>query len=344
MATVKAPVIRLGAGASLGGAQLFSSDSPWNRDVSADPIDPRSAELTALLGHDEYSLGSVVGLHPEFGSGLWKGARIGLPYQVVSEAQPFAPVVAITYPLESDHGPMPIPPTVVVEGMGSTRSGIDRHVIVLQRDASRPNGLGRLYELYAAEKTTVLYKARSRTVWACANAAVWDLNGPGWGERPLGWTSADAAGLPIFPGLVRYDEVASGEIRHALRFTATHTRKAFVPPATHYASWFTADNPPGPSIVSLLGCAAAEAADRLPPMGMRVRLRASFDVAPFPKTVQVILRCLQRYGMILADNGGGLFITGSPDPRWNDDELATMGEVKAGDLEVVQMGTATAEV
>lgn len=343
------PLVKLGIGASLAGNRPFADDSPWNTAVDQEPVDPRSDELIALLAHDEYAdtPDHVVGLRAEFGSSLWKGATIGLPYQVVGEAQKPLPILPLaSYADESDQGLWPIPITAPVEGAGSNgKTGIDRHVIVLQRDPGAPNGLGRLYELYKAQLATVTFEGKARQVWCCYNAASWDLNGQGCGERPAGWTSADAAGLPIFPGLARYDEVAAGAVRHALRFTATHTRRAYAHPASHFASSFTAENPPDPNvprpIKDLLGCPAAEIADRLPPMGLRVRLRAGFDVGRFPRPVQVILRALQTHGMILADNGMGGAITGAPHKSWNDAVMGEIGGVKMTDFEVVRMGEPT---
>ena len=331
------PLVDLGPNASLNGCRPFI-DSLWNTPIDEAPLDRRSDELVAILGTNfDSEAPQRIGLKAEFGSARWQGALNGLPYHVVGEGQRRMPVVPILYPEESESGLMPIPHNVIVEGQGGHNTGLDRHVIVVQRDASTRTGLGRLYELFDAERDVATYNGRRQLVWHCSNAAVWNLNGRGHGERPRGWTSADAAGLPIFPGLVRYDEVAAGEIRHALRFTTGWTRRAYVSPASHHASWFTATNPP-PARGPLAHVPAAERAARLPPMGMRVRLRAGFDVTRFPRQVRVILRCLKRYGMILADNGGPLFISGAPDRRWNDDALAYLREVPASALEVVRMG------
>ena len=323
----------LGEGASLNGNLPFLADSPWNADVTTWPLHPDSSMLVAILSSDFEEMLTTVPLHPEFGQGLYNGATIGLPYIVVSETQPLVPVVAVAYPDESDPGPMPIPPNAPIEGTGGSNEVYDRHVIVIQRDPTKPNGLGFLYELFNAFKITDGGGAVIR--WECDNAAIWDLNGPGWGTRTLGWTSADAAGLPIFPGLVRYDEVASGVVNHAFRFTAGWTRREFVRPATHYASWFTADNPP-PGTGPLAGIPAADRHLHLPPMGLRVRLKASYVINPaWPAHVKTILAALKKHGMILADNGGGGFITGAPSESWNNDNNAYLGEVPVNNFEAI---------
>jgi hypothetical protein len=202
--------------------------------------------------------------------------------------------VKFDYADESDHGPYPIPANVRIEG-GRASTG-DRHAIVVDRSSCR------LYELYA------LYPG-----WRAGSGAIWSLRSNRL--RPAGWTSADAAGLPILPGLARYDEVARGAIRHALRFTVQRTRRAYVYPARHFASGLT-----DPA---------------LPPMGLRVRLKASFDVSRFPRHARVVLAALKRYGMIVADNGSSWYVSGAPDPRWSNDQLHTLGRVKGSDFEVV---------
>jgi hypothetical protein len=283
----------LGAGASLNGRRPFPADNPWNADVSAAPIDPNSTTLIASCGNS--------GLHPDFGT-VWDGAPNGIPYVVVSGAEGKVPV-SFTYASESDPGPYPVPPAAPIEG-GASSTG-DRHVLVLDRDNWK------LYELYDA------HPINGGERWTAGSGAVFDLASNA--SRPAGWTSADAAGLPIFPGLVRYDEaVRQSEIRHALRFTCPRTRHGYVAPATHYASSNT-----DPS---------------LPPMGMRVRLRPDFDVTPFPAEVRAILRAMQRYGMLLADNGSGWYVSGAPDSRWSDDALATLSRVRSTDFQVVRMG------
>jgi hypothetical protein len=286
------PLPGLGPGASLEGRRPFPDDNPWNTDISSAPIDPGSAVLIASCGERN--------LHPDFGT-VWNGAPIGIPYTVVDGSQGAVPVT-FEYADESDSGPYPIPADAPIEG-GPDADG-DRHILIIDRDAWV------LYELFAA------YPEDGGTRWRAGSGAIFDLDSNQL--RPAGWTSADAAGLPIFPGLVRYDEaVERGEIPHALRFTCPRTRRAYVPPARHWAS--------------------ASTDPTLPPMGMRVRLRADFDVSTFPPEVQVILNALKRYGMFLADNGSGWFISGAPDPRWNDEALGTLKTVPSSAFEVVRM-------
>lgn len=286
----------LGNGASLHGARPFPNDNAWNQDISASPVDSNSANLIA-------SIGLTRGLHPDFGT-VWDGAPIGIPYSVVSGGQAGVSVT-FDYDDESDHAPYPIPANVQIEG-GAASTG-DRHVLLIDRDNWK------LYELFAAYP-------QPNGSWHAGSGAIFDLKSNAL--RPSHWTSADAAGLPIFPGLVRYDEVMEqGEIRHALRFTVQRSRKAFVAPATHYASSNTDPN--------------------LPPMGMRVRLKASFDISGFPAPVQVILRAMKKYGMFVADNGSNWFVSGAPDARWNDDVLSNLRFVQGQDFEVVQMGPLT---
>ncbi|MGV3724212.1 MAG: malectin domain-containing carbohydrate-binding protein [Actinomycetota bacterium] len=280
-------------GGSLAGVQVFPPDNPWNRDISGAPVDPNSANLVA-------SIGLTDALHPDFGTS-YNGRPWGIPFVTVSGSQPKVPITFTQWPGESDPGPYPTPLDAPIEG-GPNSSG-DRHVIVVDRDNQR------LYELFNAFPTG--------SGWNASCGAAYDLRSNA--VRPAGWTSADAAGLPILPGLVRYEEAAElREIRHALRFTATRTRRAYVYPARHYASTLTDPN--------------------LPPMGTRVRLKASFNVSTYPPTMQVILRALQRYGMILADNGGDWFLSGAPDPRWNDAEIETLKRVRGQDFEVIQLG------
>jgi hypothetical protein len=275
------------------GLRVFPADNPWNTNIAAEPVDPNSGTLIASCG--------VRGLHPDFGA-VYDGAPNGIPFVVVHGTQPKVPVV-FDYADESDPGPYPVPPDAPIEG-GAASVG-DRHVIVVDADHKL------LYELYAA------YPQNGGTTWHAGSGAVFDLTSNAL--RPLGWTSADAAGLPIFPGLVRYDEaVIAGEIAHALRFTCPSTRRAFVDPARHYAR--------------------SNSSAALPPMGMRVRLKASFDITPFPAEVQAILRAMKAYGMLLADNGSGWYVSGAPDPRWSDDNLSTLRNVPSTAFEVVKMG------
>jgi len=286
----------LGPGASLHGKRPFPDDNPWNRDVSKDAVDPNSATLIAACGS------AATGLHPDFGT-VWEGAPIGIPYVVVSGSQGRVPV-SFQYADESDPGPYPVPSNAPIEG-GPSSDG-DRHILVIDRDNWK------LYELYDA------HPVNNGASWTAGSGAIFDLDSNAL--RPAGWTSADAAGLPIFPGLVRYDEVVEQKaIRHALRFTCPVTRRAYVDPARHYASSRT-----DPS---------------LPPMGMRVRLKAGFDVTRFTPSLQVILNAMKTYGMLLADNGSAWYVSGAPDSRWNDDELSALRNVHGSDFEVVKMGT-----
>lgn len=284
--------IEEGIGVSLKGKQIFPADNAWNKDISQEPVDPNSQTLIAAMG-------TSTGLHPDWGT-FWEGRPIGFSYLVVGRATPKVSIDCY-YASETDPGPYPMPLDAPIEG-GSESQG-DRHVITIDKDNWR------LYELFDARP--------SATKWSCGSGAVFDLNSNA--TRPQGWTSADAAGLPIFPGLVRYDEVVErGEITHALRFTTPRTRRAYVAPATHFASSSTDPN--------------------LPPMGMRVRLRADFDISGYPPTLQVVLRALKKYGMFLADNGSAWYISGVHDSRWNDDELGRIRNVKGADFEVVKMG------
>ena len=288
----KAPNAILGkVGESLLGVQIFPSDNPWNTDISTAPVDPDSDQLIASIGADR-------GLHPDFGT-FWEGQPIGIPYIVVRRGQPRVPI-SFYYPDESDRGPYPIPANSPIEG--GERSNGDRHILILDRDAQT------LFEIFDAR--------RVRGGWSAGSGAIFHLDSNEL--RPSGWTSADAAGLPILPGLVRYDEVMiAGEIKHALRFTVSRSRRAYVPPATHFAS--------------------SNSNSALPPMGMRVRLKAAVDITSYPAPVQVILLALKKYGMFVADNGSDWFISGAHDRRWNDDTLSTIRGVKGSDFEVIQM-------
>jgi len=268
---------------------IFPASNAWNERVDTLPVAADSAQLIA-------SIGLTTGLHPDFGSGLWDGGPIGIPFDVVSKATPRSRV-RFGYADESDKGPYPIPKTVHIEG-GAQSDG-DRHALLLDRDACK------LYELYDLHG--------SGSSWTAGSGAIWNLRSNTL--RPAGWTSADAAGLPIFAGLARYDEVARGVIDHALRFTASRTRRAYVYPARHYAS--SSDDP------------------SLPPMGLRVRLKASVDIAHFPKQTRVVLQALKTYGMILADNGSNWYISGAPSPKWSNDDLHSLGQITGADFEVV---------
>jgi hypothetical protein len=266
---------------------LFPADNPWHQRVDKLPVAANSGAMIAVIGTND-------SLVPSFGSGRRSGAPFGMPYNVVGAQQK---KVRVTFQYRSDKGPYPIPPGVRIQG-GRNSTG-DRHTIIVDRDRCK------LYELWA------LYPAGHG--WQAGSGANWDLRSNRL--RPDGLTSADAAGLPILPALVRYAEVAQGVIRHALRFTAPRTRAAHVYPARHDASGSS-----DPSV---------------PPMGLRLRLRASFDVSRFPPQARVILAALKRYGMVLADNGDPWYISGVPDPRWNNRELDTLSRVKGSDFEVV---------
>jgi hypothetical protein len=293
-------VAALGAGAALNGARPFPADNAWNTDISAAPVDPASATLIA-------SIGLATGLHPDFGAGLYGGGPIGIPYVVVAGTQAPVTIRWTAYGDESDPGPYPVPADAPIEG-GAASTG-DRHVIVIDRDNDR------LYELARAFRN-------ADGSWNADCGAVFHLgsNTVRPGGQP-GWTSADAAGLPIFPGLARYDEAAlgAGGIRHALRFTAARTRRAYVPPATHWAS--------------------SDTSAARPPMGMRVRLKASYAIpASFSTEARALLQAMKTYGLILADNGSNWYVSGAPDERWNNDALVSeLRQVKGSDFEVVRM-------
>jgi hypothetical protein len=273
---------------SLGSCTVFPADNPWNRDVSGLPADTNSGNyLTAIAG-----LGGNQKLHADFGG----AGEYGIPYITVPGTQAKVGIDFTEYGDESDPGPYPIPLNAPVEG------GSDAHVLAIDRDHCK------LYELFAA--------APGATRWSAQSGAVFDLTSNAL--RPEGWTSADAAGLPIFPGLVRYDEVASGHIDHALRFTLSRTQRAYLHPATHWASSYTNAN--------------------YSPMGLRFRLRADFDVSSYTGQARVILNALKKYGMIVADNGSNWFITGAQDPRWNDDDLNQLKVVPGSAFEVVNTG------
>jgi len=283
----------LGIGASLNGFIPFPADNLWNQNIAGAPVDPNSDSYINFIG-------ASTPLHPDFGSGLYDGQSIGIPY-IVESGSPLVNIKFTEYGHESDPGPTPIPSNAPIEGYPHPGDG-DRHVLVLDRDNCW------LYELYNSH----LLKDGD---WKAGSGAVWDLLNDE--QRPYTWTSADAAGLPIFPGLARYDEVAAGAIQHALRYTLESSQAAFTPPASHWAANST--NP----------YAAV--------MGMRLRLKSSFDISGFPPQSTVILTALQQYGMIMADNGSSIFITGDPDDRWNNNDLASLKTVPASAFEVVLM-------
>lgn len=283
---------------SIAGCQVFPANNIWNTPVDSLPVDTRSATYVDTIG-----AGRVV--HPDFGSGLYDGGPIGIPFVRVPGTQPKVSV-SFEYDDESDPGPYPIPPDASIEG-GPGSDG-DRHVLILDRDNCV------LYELFYAFP-------QLDGSWRAGSGAIFNLRSNAL--RPAGWTSADAAGLPILSGLVRYDEVAAGEIRHALRFTAPQTRREFIWPARHFAS-------------SRTGL-------QYPPMGQRFRLKALFNVSGFPPEVQVILRALKKYGIILADNGQPWFISGIPDERWDNDVLRTLSRVHGDDFEALDESSLMAD-
>jgi hypothetical protein len=266
---------------------IFPASNPWNERVDTLPVAANSAELIQ-------SIGAGTGLHADFGSGLYDGSIIGIPFNVVSGAQAKQRIKRFEYADESDKGPYPIPARPAIEG------GSDRHVLIVDRDRCI------LYELAGMQRAA----GGGWTAWA---GAIWSLRSNRL--RPETWTSADAAGLPILAGLARWDDLATGGIHHALRFTAERTRRAYVYPARHYAS---DSNDPS-----------------LPPMGLRVRLKASFDISGFPPQARAVLQALKTYGMILADNGSNWYISGAPSPHWSNDDLHALGRVKGSDFEVV---------
>jgi hypothetical protein len=270
---------------------LFPRSSHWNKPVDKLPVHSRSEGIVGGIGAGRSA-------HADFGSGLYEGRPIGIPYTTVGRAQPPVPV-SFEYADESDRGPYPIPPKAPIEG-GAGSDG-DRHVIVVDRSRCR------LFELYAA------YPRDGGRSWRAGSGAIWNLRSNRL--RPAGWTSADAAGLPILPGLARYDEVRRGRIDHALRITAPRTRRAYIYPARHFAS---SSNDPN-----------------LPAMGERVRLKRSFDVSRFPRQARVVLRALKRYGGIVADNGSAWYVSGAPHRGWDNDQLQTLGRVRGRDFEVV---------
>jgi hypothetical protein len=270
-----------------GACPIFPADNAWNTDISMAPLDPRSDAWVA-------SVGDTAAFHPDFGS------VYGIPYTTADASTALVPVT-FDYADESDPGPYPIPADAPIE------RGSDAHVIVVDTSACM------LYELFAAQPGSM--------AWHAGSGALFDLRSNAL--RPAGWTSADAAGLPIFPGLARYEEAAAGEIRHALRFTAVRTQRGYVYPARHFASTITDPN--------------------VPPMGARARLKASVDISGMTPQAQVVARALQQYGIILADNGSNWYVTGAPDTRWDDGDLDALKKLRGADFEFVQAGAVTTQ-
>jgi hypothetical protein len=277
-------------GVGTGGCPVFPSDNPWNRDVSGDPVDGNSANYIA-------SIGNTTNLHPDFGS----NPTYGIPYVVVGATQPLVRINFTAYGDQSDPGPYPVPGGAPVEG--GAGAGGDRHVLVLQTGACK------LFEMYRAFP-------QADGSWNADSGAVFNLNSNAL--RPDTWTSADAAGLPIFPGLIRYDEIQAGAINHAIRFTVARTQNGFIHPATHQASSYGNPN--------------------YPPMGLRVRLKAGYDISGFGRTAQIILTAMKKYGMFVADNGSNWYFGGATDSRWNDDELNPLKSVPGSAFEAVNTG------
>jgi hypothetical protein len=283
-----------GVGASLNGYRPFTSSNLWNTDISTSPVDPNSSAIINFIG------GSI-GLHPDFGAGEYQGSDIGIPYVIVPASQGMVGINFTAYGDESDPGPMPIPANAPIEGDPNPGNG-DRHVLVLD------NANCFLYEMDNSH-------VNNDGTWNADSAAMWDLTTDE--QRPYTWTSADAAGLPIFPGLVRYDEVAAGKIQHAIRFTLSQSQAAFTPPASHWAA--NSSNP-----------LAA-------PMGMRLRLKSSYDISGFSTNLQVILTAMKKYGLIMADNGSSMYISGMPDSRWDNNDLHNLSQVPASAFEVIKI-------
>jgi hypothetical protein len=299
LATLAALLLTLAGAASAGPAArlpqapacpVFPASSPWNQRVDKLPVAPSSDRVVAAIGPDDH-------VHADFGSGLWEGGPIGIPITVVGKAQARSRV-SFEYASESDKGTYPIPSNVAIEG-GRASDG-DRHALIVDRDSCK------LYELFALYPTT-------GGGWRAGSGAIFDLRSNKL--RPAGWTSADAAGLPILPGLARYEDVARGRIDHALRFTVQNTRRAYVWPARHFASDKTDPN--------------------LPPMGMRFRLKKSYPIAGFPSQARIVLQALKEYGMIVSDNGSNWYLSGAPHPKWSNDQLRALRGVPGSAFEVV---------
>jgi hypothetical protein len=278
---------------TIGGCPVFPASSVWNQRVDKLPVAATSAAIIGSIGVDG-------GVHADFGNGLYNGSRIGIPYVVVHGKTTPKSRVAFDYADESDKGPYPIPSSVPIEGAPAHANDGDRHALIVDRDSCK------LYELYA------LHRANGR--WSAGSGAIWNLRSNAL--RPAGWTSADAAGLPILPGLARWDgDASTGHIDHALRFTVQRSRNTFIYPARHQASSST-----DPS---------------LPPMGLRVRLKASVDISKLPPQARIVAQAMKTYGMIVADNGSNWYVSGAPSPHWSNDQLHALGALHGSDFEVV---------
>jgi hypothetical protein len=295
--TVPAPTSTPTPGA--GACTIFPSNNPWNTDISSYPLHPNSAAYVNFIGTSKF-------LHPDFGT-FYNGEPIGIPYVVVPASQPRV-AVAFQYADESDPGPYPIPDNPPIEG-GANSTG-DRHILMLGLD------LCELHELYYAWPPGSGPNPYTDRWWA-GSGAYWNLRSNAL--RPDGWTSADAAGLPILPGLVRYDEVIDqGAINHALRFTVRATQRGYIHPATHFASSTTDPT--------------------YPPMGLRLRMKSSYSCSAYSAEVQVICTALKKYGMYVADNGSDWYVTGAHDPRWNDSNLGDLKRIPGSAFEAVDTG------
>lgn len=302
----------LAAQQTVGGCQVLPIANIWNTPVASLPVAANSA---AVIDH----IGATDTMHPDFGT-VWNGAPIGIPYVVVPNGQAMLAIDFASldgWPGESDPGPYPIPPNPPIEGGDDPLNRGDRHILVVRQGACV------LYELYHSWKegdwngdfTCVVPGATPG--WCGLSGAVYDLASNDL--RPDGWTSADAAGLPIFPGLVRYDEVESGEIRHALRFTVDISRTSWVWPARHESGSSSNVN--------------------APPMGLRLRMKAGYDLPGATPRVRTILAALKKYGMMVADNGTDWYLNGVPDPRWDDDELSIINDIPGSAFEVVEVAS-----
>ena len=288
---------QVGPSPALEGCDVFPADNAWNQDISGLPVHPNSDGFIDSVGRN-------TGMHPDFGT-EWDGAPIGIPYVLVDSSQDPVPITYTAYGDESTPGPFPIPLDAPIEGVGPSDADGDRHAIAIDTDACM------LYELYRAFPVG--------NGWEADSGVAWDLSSNA--THPEGCTSADAAGLPIFPGLVRYDEVvAEGAIHHALRFTVSQSQRAYVAPATHYASSSTDPN--------------------RPPMGLRFRMKADYDCGDYSAEVQVICAAMKTYGLIVADNGSNWYLSGAPDSRWSDDNLRDLGSITGDAFEVVDTGDA----
>lgn len=301
--TVVASSCTLGPNASLGGFDIFPVGNPWRQDISSAAVDPLSGSYMA-------SVGGTWPLRAEFGSGLYQNDPIGIPYLVINNATPLVPMLSVTYASSSEPGPYPFPLNMPIERPSTVpATDSDRHVIAIN---CQGNMLYEGYKMFAQS-----------TGWNAGSVAKFNLSSlDGAAGRPLGWTSADAAGLPIFAGLVRADEVFERKlINHAIRFTISRTQSGYVRPATHSASTIFDST--------------------VLPMGARLRLKASVDISKYSAPNQVILTALKKYGMFLADNGGDMFITGAPDPRWDNNDLSAMRAITAANFEVISTGPIT---